>query len=768
MNLVFKNINIGIINSIVFILLVCPLLAQSDSLNLGIDQMTWQDIKPRDQVLGATKVISGGRFEKSINEIPFTIFVVSGEEIRANGYTSLTDALKMLPGIRAHEVGSGFDGSTFMMRGLNGNVHAKILINDVPIKPFIVGGMPLGAQLPIQQAERIEVLYGPAATIYGADATAGVINIITKTHSRPFSINASINSGNYGYKSMNLSVGIRKGSNKYPLEIDFYANNTSRETRPIVYNVDSVYLSFPKLELIDSLANYVTEDGKPKFGKLPHQSQSIGLRLKYFDFHVNFDIMSRVDHSALGMLPYSMSYASPLNYFGEDILSTNIIYQKNIWKNFRVKAILSRLEYNTKASSSASYVLPVAGIFYGLAQVFTDSANIVKNLEMNLVGGNRLLSASSTELNSELIIQYKATNYANISFGFSSKSGSGNPIIPLKYNPDTENIPYPTDYTEYSGFTETNLQWDKLNATFGIQFLKREDENTRFKFEENKVIYNPRVGILYELSQQFNVRGSFTKAFRNPSPFYNSTSMAVQIEKPNYVDIAFQQLQAERTAHFDFGCRYSTSKIDIDASVYNLQTSGFVNFILSDDTTAFLLRWSNDSISSKKIYGAQLSASFKDLYKPIGWSAKFNINYTLGNEKFTYTYRDSITNENKKSISTIESLYGQPKWIVKLQNEFKYQNWSLIIQNQWMGAVTSASRFIFDFSNRSNRVNPGFHVMDCILKYKLSNNSQFRVSVSNVLNTQYAGISADQIFESLPYNPQPLRTWSFGVDYNLN
>ncbi|MBK9743672.1 MAG: TonB-dependent receptor [Saprospiraceae bacterium] len=188
-------------------------------------------------------------------------------------------------------------------------------------------------------------------------------------------------------------------------------------------------------------------------------------------------------------------------------------------ENFRVKAILSRLEYNTKASSSASYVLPVAGIFYGLAQVFTDSANIVKNLEMNLVGGNRPLSASSTELNSELIIQYKATNYANISFGFSSKSGSGNPIIPLKYNPDTENIPYPTDYTEYSGFTETNLQWDKLNATFGIQFLKREDENTRFKFEENKVIYNPRVGILYELSQQFNVRGSFTKAFRNPSPF---------------------------------------------------------------------------------------------------------------------------------------------------------------------------------------------------------------------------------------------------------
>ena len=44
-----------------------------------------------------------------------------------------------------------------------------------PVRPSVVGAMPIGSQLPIRQAERIEVIYGPAATIYGADAASGVI-----------------------------------------------------------------------------------------------------------------------------------------------------------------------------------------------------------------------------------------------------------------------------------------------------------------------------------------------------------------------------------------------------------------------------------------------------------------------------------------------------------------------------------------------------------------------------------------------------------------
>ena len=61
------------------------------------------------------------------------------------------------------------------MRGLLGNSKTRILINGTPIRPFSQDGMDIGAQLPIRQADRIEIVLGPGASLYGSDAVAGVI-----------------------------------------------------------------------------------------------------------------------------------------------------------------------------------------------------------------------------------------------------------------------------------------------------------------------------------------------------------------------------------------------------------------------------------------------------------------------------------------------------------------------------------------------------------------------------------------------------------------
>jgi len=155
--------------------------AQQDSLFLELDELGIDDLRGIQAKGQNQQMITGGRFLQNQDEIPFTTFVITKEEILDNGYTTLVDVMKSLPGIRVSQPGSGQDGETFMIRGLLGNSHMKILLNDSPIKPSIVKGMPIGAQLPIRQAERIEVIFGPAAVLYGADASAGVINIITKS-----------------------------------------------------------------------------------------------------------------------------------------------------------------------------------------------------------------------------------------------------------------------------------------------------------------------------------------------------------------------------------------------------------------------------------------------------------------------------------------------------------------------------------------------------------------------------------------------------------
>ena len=146
----------------------------------------------------------------------------------------------MLPGIRVSQPGSAINGELFMMRGLIGNTYAKILVNGIPVKPYMTNGMPIGAQLPIQQADRIEVIYGPAAALYGADAATGIINIVIENSDRPIFTNASLHLGTQDYSSLNVSVGGKLGKGRKVLKFNIFGSNTRMVDQRIIH--DDPYL----------------------------------------------------------------------------------------------------------------------------------------------------------------------------------------------------------------------------------------------------------------------------------------------------------------------------------------------------------------------------------------------------------------------------------------------------------------------------------------------------------------------------------------------
>ncbi|MFK8007935.1 MAG: TonB-dependent receptor plug domain-containing protein, partial [Saprospiraceae bacterium] len=138
----------------IFAFLFFPILivGQVDSVVLSADKLLLKDIRPAKILETNQQVYAATRSMKELKELPFSIHVIPKEEIRDNGYRTLVDALKMAPGIKISQPGNALEGETFLMRGLMGNTYTKILINGNPIKPVVVRGMPIGAQLPIQQA----------------------------------------------------------------------------------------------------------------------------------------------------------------------------------------------------------------------------------------------------------------------------------------------------------------------------------------------------------------------------------------------------------------------------------------------------------------------------------------------------------------------------------------------------------------------------------------------------------------------------------------
>lgn len=132
-------------------------------------------------------VVTAAGFEQKLTDAPASISVITQEEIRQNSFTSLLDAVKYQEGI---DIGTTRDKSgqgTVSMRGLTGE-YTLLLIdgrrqnNHGDIYPNNFGGNAFNHVPPLAAIDRIEVIRGPASTLYGADALGGVINVITKKH----------------------------------------------------------------------------------------------------------------------------------------------------------------------------------------------------------------------------------------------------------------------------------------------------------------------------------------------------------------------------------------------------------------------------------------------------------------------------------------------------------------------------------------------------------------------------------------------------------
>ena len=130
-------------------------------------------------------VVTAAGFEQKLVDAPASISIVSVEELKERPYMTLIDAVRDLEGVDVGETSDKTGQRTISMRGM-GSDYTLILINGKrqnnhgDIYPNNFGGNQFNHIPPLDTIEQIEVIRGPASTLYGSDALGGVINIITK------------------------------------------------------------------------------------------------------------------------------------------------------------------------------------------------------------------------------------------------------------------------------------------------------------------------------------------------------------------------------------------------------------------------------------------------------------------------------------------------------------------------------------------------------------------------------------------------------------
>ena len=182
----------------------------------------------------APMVITATRVPVGRDESPATVDIITGEQLRLRGITSLSTALEALPGVSFARTGS-FGGNTSLFLRGGESKYVKVLIDGVPVND--PGGAIDFGSLTTDNVERIEVVRGPASVLYGADAVTGVIQVFTRRASGAARTIVSARVGSYGttdadatvlgpFANGDLSLGIARHDTKGIYSINNAAHNS--------------------------------------------------------------------------------------------------------------------------------------------------------------------------------------------------------------------------------------------------------------------------------------------------------------------------------------------------------------------------------------------------------------------------------------------------------------------------------------------------------------------------------------------------------------
>jgi len=163
-----------------------------------------------------TVVVTADRAPVPVSETLASVTVLTREDIERSQAPDLLTLLARQAGIDVARTGGAGQASTLFLRGGN-STHALVLVDGVRVNPATQGA-PDFAHLPLPQIERIEIVRGPRAALWGSDAIGGVIQIFTRDPSHAF---FESHAGSYGHHGASAAYGYAHGDSDIGLTLGY-------------------------------------------------------------------------------------------------------------------------------------------------------------------------------------------------------------------------------------------------------------------------------------------------------------------------------------------------------------------------------------------------------------------------------------------------------------------------------------------------------------------------------------------------------------------
>jgi len=194
--------------------------------------------------LTSIPVVTASTFRQTVSEACAIIDVYTGDQIMHLGADNLYEFLSFLPGIEIMETYYGYTDVQF--RGIlqtHYNNKSSLLVNGQPLYDAIVSSYYL-EQIPLSSIQQVEVIRGPGGVLYGTNAFAGVINILTKDGKSADGATAFLKGGSFGTRKVSLALG--RNDNEIDLFLSGEYMDSDGYQKRIIWDEDD---SFPEIGL---------------------------------------------------------------------------------------------------------------------------------------------------------------------------------------------------------------------------------------------------------------------------------------------------------------------------------------------------------------------------------------------------------------------------------------------------------------------------------------------------------------------------------------
>lgn len=226
-------------------------------------------------------VVTATRTPTRVNELTTDVTIIDREQIEGSGPT-LREVLRQVPGIEVTQNGGPGTAMSVFMRGANSD-HTLVIVDGLRLGSATLGTTAF-ENIPLDTIERIEVLRGPASSLYGSSAIGGVIQIFTRSGAGNPGWNLNAGAGSYGTKKFSIGKGYEKDGWRYSFQLGGSESDgitAIRDSRSRSFNPDADgYRN----------SNFVGNVAKT-FGR----GREVGLRTIYSDGRNQFDSVPAVN-----------------------------------------------------------------------------------------------------------------------------------------------------------------------------------------------------------------------------------------------------------------------------------------------------------------------------------------------------------------------------------------------------------------------------------------------------------------------------------------